>query len=111
MFRRWRVPILLGLVLGALLAQASPASAVWRGRAPVHPTRGTNTDLVMSGTGPGQAVRGFIANTTSTFDPVKTPYPTTPPADFGPKDESFAGIIHARPPAAAPTSVSTASTS
>jgi hypothetical protein len=94
----WRLPVLLGLVLGALLLQAAPASAVWRGRAPVHPARGTNTELVMSGTGPGQSVRGFIADIGTAFDPVTTPYPTTPPAGFSPKDESFAGIIHARPP-------------
>ena len=54
----------------------------------------------MSGTGNGQGVRGFIADTGSTFDPVGTPYPTTttPPAGFRPLDEGFAGIIFAHPP-------------
>ena len=98
MFRRLRVPVLLGLVFGALLAQAAPASAVWRGRAPVHPGKGTNTDLVMSGTGPGQSVRGFIAKPGTAFNPVLTRYPASPPAGFEAKDESFAGIIHAHPP-------------
>ena len=53
----------------------------------------------MSGTGYGQAVSGFIANTGNTFDPVTTAYPTTnPTTGFTAKDEGFAGIIHARPP-------------
>ena len=52
----------------------------------------------MSGTGPGQGVAGSIANPGSTFDPVTTSYPATPPAGFTPKDEGFAGIIYAHPP-------------
>ncbi len=51
----------------------------------------------MTGTGYGRGVSGFIADPGSTFDPVKTPYPTSPPAGFYPKDEGFAGIIYARP--------------
>ena len=51
----------------------------------------------MTGTGYGQGVSGSIAESGSTFDPVKTPYPASPPAGFFPKDEGFAGIIYARP--------------
>ena len=52
----------------------------------------------MSGTGHGQAVRGFIADTSSTFDPVKDGYPSSnPTTGFTPKDEGFAGIIFGRP--------------
>jgi hypothetical protein len=53
----------------------------------------------MSGTGPGQGVSGFIATSGSTFDPVRDGYPPrNPTTGFHPKDEGFAGIIHARPP-------------
>ena len=53
----------------------------------------------MSGTGPGQAVTGFIANSNNPFDPVAAGYPASnPTTGFTPKDESFAGIIHAHPP-------------
>ncbi len=101
MFGRGRcVAVVFGLVLGAFLLQVASASAVWRGGPPVHTGKGTNTELVMSGTGPGQSVRGFIADQGFAFDPVTTVYPktTTPPAGFSSKDESFAGIIHAHPP-------------
>ena len=100
--RGWRVPVLLVLAVGVLLLQAADGGAVFRpGPPPGAPpqVRG-NTELVMSGTGPGRGVPGFIANSGTTFDPVGTPYPTTttPPAGFRPLDEGFAGIIHARPP-------------
>ena len=53
----------------------------------------------MSGTGDGQGVSGFIADPGSTFDPVKTTYPTSnPTTGFTPLNEGFAGIIFARPP-------------
>ena len=52
----------------------------------------------MSGTGNGQGVAGFIAETGTNFDPVLTSYPTSPPAGFRPLDEGFAGIIFAHPP-------------
>jgi hypothetical protein len=53
----------------------------------------------MSGTGPGQGVTGFIANSASTFDPTKDAYPSsaTPPSGFYDKNEGFAGIIHGTP--------------
>lgn len=56
----------------------------------------------MSGTGPGQGVAGSIAPPGSTFDPVTTPYPASPPSDFTSKDEGFAGIIYAHPPKGGP---------
>ena len=59
--------------------------------------------MVMSGTGPGQGVTGFIANASNPFDPATDPYPTSnPTAGFTPKDEGFAGIIHGRRQPAAP---------
>ncbi len=99
MFRRgWRVPVLLVLAVGALLLQAASAGAVWRGPAPVRPTHGAATQLVMSGTGNGQSVRGFIADSSNPFDPVKEGYPSSnPDTGFTAKDEAFAGIIHAQP--------------
>ena len=49
----------------------------------------------MSGTGPGQAVQGFIANPGSSFDPVADGYPAgNPTTGFTPLNEGFAGIIH-----------------
>ena len=95
------MPVLLGLALGALLLQAAPAGAVV-GRKPA--TRApklqsnTDTEMKMSGTGPGQAVTGFIANSNNPFDPVKDGYPSSnPTTGFTPKDEGFAGIIHGQP--------------
>ena len=96
--RRRCVAVVLGFVLGAFLLQAASAGAVWRGRAPVHPTLGAGTELVMSGTGHGQAVRGFIADTTNPFDPVQDGYPASNPSTgFHPLDEGFAGIIRGQP--------------
>ena len=80
----------------ALLMMAPPAGAN-----PIPPPVGStprtgpNTDITMVGTGPGQAVSGFIAPADSTFDPTAG-YPDQPPADFTPLNEGFAGIIHAQ---------------
>jgi len=53
----------------------------------------------MTGTGAGEAVAGFIANTDSPFNPVTDPYPTTnPTSGFTQLNESFAGIIEGAPP-------------
>jgi hypothetical protein len=96
---RLRLPLLLGLALGTLLLPVAPAGAVFRPGHPVPPQVRADTELVMSGTGPGQGVAGFIAHTGSTFDPVKTPYPTTnPTTGFDTLNEGFAGIIYAHPP-------------
>ena len=95
------MPVLLVLALAVLLLQAVPAGAVFHHRRPPGSARlrsNTNTELVMTGTGPGQSVTGFIADPSNPFDPVVDGYPTTNPATgFRPKDEGFAGIIHARP--------------
>jgi Thioester domain len=103
MFRRgWRVAVVLVLALGALLLQVAPAGAVFRGRPPTPPPRvrsNTNTQLVLSSTGYGRGVTGFIANPSNPFDPVVDGYPASDPTTgFTPKDEGFAGIIHAHPP-------------
>ena len=97
--RAWRVPVLALLALGVLLLQAASAGAVWRGPSPVHPAHGAGTQLVMSGTGEGQAVTGFIADASNPFDPVTDGYPTcaTTCSGFTRKDEGFAGIIRGRP--------------
>ena len=59
--------------------------------------RGANTQLVLSSTGPGESVSGYIANPGSAFDPTEG-YPTEiPPPDFSSKDESFAGVIYGTP--------------
>ncbi len=100
MFRRGRsVAVVLGFVLGAFLLQAGSASAVWRGPSPVPPEHRAGTQLVMSGTGEGQAVTGFIADASNPFDPVTDGYPTcaTTCPGFTRKDEGFAGIIRGRP--------------
>jgi hypothetical protein len=102
MFRRGlRVLVLLGVALGALLLQVAPAGAVFRGRPPAPPAGGSNsnTELVLSDTGPGTGVIGFIADPSSTFDPVVDGYPASDPTTgFSPKDEGFAGVIFAHPP-------------
>ena len=76
-----------------------PAGAVFRpGRHPGHwPTRGANTQLTLSGTGPGQAVNGYIANTDSAFDPPVGLSDSDPTPDFSPKYEGFAGVIYGAP--------------
>ena len=101
MLRRERyLAVVVGLVLVAFLVEVAPAGAVWRGQAPVRPTHGASTELVMSGTGHGQGVRGFIADASNPFDPVKEGYPSQNPTTgggFTPLDEGFAGIIRGRP--------------
>src|SRR6478672_12959157 len=68
------------------------------------PSAGAPTQMVMSGTGPGQGVTGFIANADNSFDPVTEGYPTSNPATgFSPKNEGFAGIIHGAPTDGSPT--------
>ena len=86
MLRRGRcVAVVVGFVLAAFLLEVGSAGAVWRGKAPVPPTHRADTQLVMSGTGNGQAVKGFIADTSSTFDPVRDGYPASNPTT----DEGF----------------------
>ena len=95
-----RVPVLLVLGLGALLLQAAPAGAVFRARGhpAALPALRAGTEMTMSGTGTGQGVTGFIANSNNPFDPATDPYPpSNPTAGFTPKNEGFAGIIHGTP--------------
>ena len=64
----------------------------------MHPARGSNTDLVMSGEGPGRALNGFVPNADNPFDPVVDPYPpSNPTSGFTRRDEGFAGILYGRP--------------
>jgi hypothetical protein len=80
----------LALLLLALPAGANPGSP-----GPL-PRTGANTDLVMTGTGPGQGVSGGIAPAGDTaFDPLGG-YPSTIPAGFEPLNEGFAGVITAQ---------------
>jgi Domain of unknown function (DUF5979)/Thioester domain len=60
---------------------------------PGGPRGGTSSEMIMSGTGNGGGVDGFIGPPGSVSDP-SVPYPSAPPAGFTPHPEGFAGIIH-----------------
>ncbi len=97
--RRWRVPVLLGLVVGALLLQVASAGAVPRPapRAAAPQVRG-NTEMKVTDWSPGQGVTGFIANSGNSFDPATDPYPpSNPTTGWTAKNEGFAGVIHGMP--------------
>ena len=97
--RGLRVLALLALALCALALQVAPAGAVFHGRSPRAARSGSNSQLRLTGLGPGGSVSGFIADSTNPFDPVADGYPPSDPTTgFTPKDESFAGVIHAEPP-------------
>jgi Domain of unknown function (DUF5979)/Thioester domain len=86
--------------LSLVMALASPVAANPSGTdsSTSLPRASTNTDMTLTGTGPGQSVSGYIANSDNPFDPVLDGYPTTtPPPDFTARDESFAGIIYGTP--------------
>jgi TQXA domain-containing protein len=95
------VPVVFVCALAVLLLDVASAGAVFRGNAPTGTRVRANTQMVMTGTGPGQGVTGFIANANTVFDPATDPYPSgtplNPPPGFTRKDEGFAGIIHGRP--------------
>ncbi len=98
--RRWRVPLLLGLAVGAFLLQVGSAGAVPRHGAPrLRLTARGNTEMKVTDWFPGQEVTGFIADPGSSFDPATDPYPTcaTTCTGFTAKNESFAGVIHGQP--------------
>ncbi len=82
-----------------LLALAAPPASANPIPKPIgaSPRAGENTEIVMTGTGQGRGVKGFIAEETTAFDPVGTPYPDAPPEGFKRLDEPFAGVIHAEP--------------
>jgi hypothetical protein len=63
---------------------------------PGGPRGGTSSEMLMSGTGPGSGVDGFIGPTGSISDPA-VPYPSAPPAGFTSHPEGFAGIIFGTP--------------
>ena len=81
------------VVATATLLAAGPAMAVVIPPPGPGARTGSNTDMVMSGTGPGQGVQGAIAPLSSGFDPTAQDYPASPPAGFTPQNEGFAGII------------------
>jgi hypothetical protein len=85
--------------LAVILLQAVPAGAVVTPGPPPGTVRaGSNTELTLTSLGNGQAVNGFIADSTNPFDPVKDGYPpSNPTTGFTPKGESFAGVIHGTP--------------
>ena len=78
---------------------ATPSGAVWDPGLGGSRGTGSNTNLVLSGIGPGQGVTGWIGPVGSISNPAN-PYPTGDPPDpsFTSQDESFAGIILATPP-------------
>ncbi|WP_344097126.1 DUF5979 domain-containing protein, partial [Microbacterium deminutum] len=82
------------VALAAVLLSALPAQAV-PGPPGATPRTGPNTDIVMTGVGPGQGVTGGIAPVGSGFDPTAG-YPADVPAGFDPLNEGFAGVIHAQ---------------
>lgn len=63
---------------------------------PGGPRGGTSSEMLMSGTGSGGGVDGFIGPTGSISDPT-VPYPSAPPAGFTSHPEGFAGIIFGTP--------------
>ena len=94
---RFRTRIALSMIAAAAIAvlAAPPALAVPVPILPgASPSAGSPTQMVMSGTGSGQGVTGFIADAGNSFDPVTEGYPTgNPTTGFSPKNEGFAGII------------------
>src|SRR5579863_614067 len=97
--RACRLPFALILAIGLLLPQAASGGAVFqRGAAPAHPVVGSNTELVMTGEGPGRALNGFVPNADNPFDPVADGYPpSNPTSGFTRQDIGFAGILYGRP--------------
>jgi Domain of unknown function (DUF5979)/Thioester domain len=107
LLRARRVVFVIVAALVLLFLQAAPAGAVLRpGPPPLGQTRGSNTQLTLTGTGPGESVNGFIANLDSTWDSATEPYPSSVPADFSSQDEGFAGVIYGTPTGGANNSIS-----
>jgi TQXA domain-containing protein len=98
--RRWGVAVWVSIAFAALLLLPSAAGAAFRSAPPVIAPRAGNTDITLSGLGPGlNNVPGFFAP--APFDPTKG-YP--PPGfnngngdGFTPATEYFAGIIYGTP--------------
>jgi LPXTG-motif cell wall-anchored protein len=91
-----RMTLAVGIVM-VVVAFAVPAWAVPQPGPPPGTTRsGTNTEMVMSGTGPGGSVDGSLGPVGSVSDP-SAPYPAAPPAGFASHPEGFAGVIFGSP--------------
>lgn len=75
-----------------LVPFAAPANAVYSppDNAPA-PVAGPNSDIEMTGTGPGENIRGFLAATPTIPDPL-APYPAENPVGV-PTSDHFSGII------------------
>src|SRR5438045_2578502 len=71
---------------------ATPSGAVWDPGFGGSRGNGPNTDLVLTGIGPGAGVTGLIGPVGSVSDPT-VPYPATNPTGFTPQNEGFAGVI------------------
>ncbi len=95
----FRIRGVLALTLGLFLLNAAPGGAVFQpGAPPTRPVVGSNTELVMTGEGPGRALNGFVPNADNPFDPVVDGYPpSNPTTGFTRKDTGFAGILYGRP--------------
>src|SRR5262249_38475002 len=63
---------------------------------PGGPRGGVSSEMIMTGTGNGGAVDGWIGPTGSVSDP-SVAYPSAPPPGFTPHPEGFAGIIFGTP--------------
>jgi hypothetical protein len=94
-------PALVVLIVGAVLLQAAPAGARLLGPSPKPLPRlrsDTNTELVLTATGAGQPVKGFIADTENPFDPIHDGYPKKDPTTgFSPENPEFSGLVHGQP--------------
>ena len=89
--------LLVGAAAAVLLVAhaATPAGAVWDpGLGGSPKATGPNTDLVLTSTGAGQGVTGWIDPADTLSDP-SVPYPTVDPPSppFESRPESFAGVI------------------
>ena len=86
-------------VLGLFLVHPGIGGAVFQPGAPhARPAVGSNTELVMTGQGPGRGLNGFVPNADNPFDPVLDGYPpSNPTTGFTRQDVGFAGVIYGRP--------------
>ena len=86
-----------------LIVGVGPAAAVWRPGPPGNTRAGVPSEVLLSGTGPGHAVSGFIQAGVPSNPSVVYPPDTT---GFTPLNEGFAGIIHSQPPGGPPPTLS-----
>ena len=109
MVRAMRRALVLSLaVVGLVAGVSTPVLATPVGNPPVTPGSGANTDLVFTSTGAGQSVTGYIATSSSSFDPV-TGYPpaANPPGpNFNPLNEGFAGVLRGTTQGGTPNAIS-----